>query len=59
MRVLPAIYLIKKEEEEHGGLQYTLGALDIKDAFLQVPQAVPTQVSTPSGHFEARPENWC
>ena len=54
LRLLPAIYLMQKEEEEHGGLKYTLGALDIKDAFLQVPQAVPTQVSTASGHFEVK-----
>ena len=45
---------MKKAEEEHGGLEYTLGALDIKDAFLQVPQAAPTQVSTASGHFEVK-----
>eukprot|EP00913_Durusdinium_trenchii_P032259 g30204.t1 len=54
LRLLPSIYLMKKAEEEHGGLEYTLGALDIKDAFLQVPQAVPTQVSTASGHFEVK-----
>ena len=54
LRLLPAIYLMKKAEEEHGGAKYTLGALDIKDAFLQVPQAVPTQVSTASGHFEVK-----
>ena len=54
LRLLPAIYLMKREEEEHGGPRYTLGALDIKDAFLQVPQAVPTQVSTASGHFEVK-----
>ena len=45
---------MKKAEEEHGGPEYTLGALDIKDAFLQVPQAVPTQVSAASGHFEVK-----
>ena len=54
LRLLPSIYLMKKAEEEHGGLEYTLGALDIKDAFLQVPQAAPTQVSTASGHFEVK-----
>ena len=29
LRILPAIYLMKRQEEERGGLQYTLGALDI------------------------------
>ena len=45
------LYLMKKKEED-GGPQFLLGALDVKDAFLQVPQDEPTQVTTSTGHFE-------
>ena len=38
-------------EEESGGQHFVLGALDVKDAFLQVPQEEPTQVTTAGGHF--------
>ena len=40
-----------EKEAETGGDLPILGSLDIKDAFLQVDQEVPTQVSTSSGHF--------
>ena len=52
LRLLPLIYLMKKKEEEVGGEKYWLGSLDVKDAFLQVDQAAPTQLRTPNGHFE-------
>ena len=52
LRLLPLIYLMKKKEEEAGGEKYWLGSLDVKDAFLQVDQTVPTQLRTPNGHFE-------
>ena len=52
LRLLPLIYLMKKQEEEVGGERYWLGSLDVKDAFLQVDQEVPTQLRTPNGHFE-------
>ena len=42
---------MKKLEEESGGPRFVLGALDVKDAFLQVPQEEPTQVTTAGGHF--------
>ena len=41
-----------KKEAETGGDSPILGSLDIKDAFLQVDQEVPTQVSTSSGHLQ-------
>ena len=49
LRFLPFIYLMKKQEEEVGGDKHWLGSLDVKDAFLQVDQAVPTQLRTSSG----------
>lgn len=47
---------MKKVEEETGGVPYAyvLGALDVKDAFLQVPQEEPAQVSAPNGIFEVK-----
>ena len=52
LRSLPLLYLGKKAEEQLGGEQTILGSLDVKDAFLQVGQEVPTQVTTATGHFE-------
>ena len=54
LRLIPALYLMRKKEMEDGGPQVQLGALDVKDAFLQVPQDEPTQVTTATGHFEVR-----
>ena len=51
LRLLPVIFLSMKKEAETGGDFPIIGSLDIKDAFLQVDQEVPTQVSTSSGHF--------
>lgn len=42
---------MRKLAEESGGPRFVLGALDVKDAFLQVPQEEPTQVTTAGGHF--------
>ena len=57
---------MKKVEEETGGVPYAyvLGALDVKDAFLQVPQEEPAQVSAPNGIFEVKrnlpgQRDWC
>ena len=52
LRLLPLMYLGKKAEETMGGEKTILGSLDVKDAFLQVKQEVPTQVTTATGHFE-------
>lgn len=43
---------MKKSEEQLGGERTILGSLDVKDAFLQVKQEAPTQVTTATGHFE-------
>ena len=51
LRFLPAVYLMRRLEEESGGPNFVLGALDVKDALLQVPQEEPTQVTTAGGHF--------
>ena len=51
LRLLP-LYLMQKSEEQIGGPQVVLGSLDVKDAFLQMDQEVPTQVTTPTGHFK-------
>ena len=45
---------MRKKEAEDGGPQVQLGSLDVKDAFPQVPQDEPTQVTTATGHFEVR-----
>ena len=52
LRLLPLRYRGKKAEETLGGEKTILGSLDVKDAFLQVKQEVPTQVTTATGHFE-------
>ena len=52
LRLLPIIYLTKKMEEKSGGEPYWLGSMDVKDAFLQVPQEEPTQVQTARGYCE-------
>ena len=54
LRLIPTLYLMRKKEAEDGGPQVQLGSLDVKDAFLQVPQDEPTQVTTATGHFEVR-----
>lgn len=41
LRLIPAVYLLRRLEEEAGGPKFVLGALDVKDAFLQVPQEDP------------------
>ena len=38
LRLLPIIYLMKKLEEKDGGEEYWLGSMDVKDAFLHIPQ---------------------
>ena len=52
LRLIPAVYLMRRLEEEAGGPKFVLGVLDVKDAFLQVPQEEQTQVTTAGGHFE-------
>ena len=54
LRLLPIIYLMKKLEERDGGDKYWLGSMDVKDAFLQVPQEEPTQVKTARSHYEVK-----
>ena len=54
LRLLPIIYLTKKMEEKSGGEPYWLGSMDVKDAFLQVPQEEPTQVQTARGYYEVK-----
>ena len=54
LRLLPIIYLMKKLEERDGGEEFWLGSMDVKDAFLQVPQEEPTQVRTARGHYEVK-----
>ena len=54
LRLLPIIYLTKKLEEKSGGEPYWLGSMDVKDAFLQVPQEEPTQVKTARGYYEVK-----
>ena len=46
LRLIPTLYLMRKKEAEDGGPQVQLGSLDVKDAFLQVPQDEPTLVTT-------------
>ena len=48
LRLLPVVYLMRRHEEESGGPNFVLG---FKDAFLQVPQEEPAQVTTAGGHF--------
>ena len=45
---------MKKLEEKDGGEEYWLGAMDVKDAFLQVPQEELTQVKTARGYYEVK-----
>ena len=52
LRLLPIIYLTKKMEEQSGGEPYWVGSMDVKDAFLQIPQEEPTQVQTARGYYE-------
>ena len=54
LRLIPTLYLMRRKKAEDSGPQVQLGALDVKDAFLQVPQDEPTQVTTATGHFEVR-----
>ena len=54
LRLLPIIYLTKMMEEKSGGEPYWLGLMDVKDAFLQVPEEEPTQVQTARGYYEVK-----
>lgn len=54
LRLIPAVYLTRRLEEEVGGAKFILGALDVKDAFLQVTQEESTQVTIIDGYFEVR-----
>ena len=55
LRLLPALFLndVGRSQGIRGeqGVP-TLGALDIKDAFLQVPQERPLQISTNTGYYK-------
>ena len=55
LRLLPMIFLTMRERDQEmdsssGGA--VLGALDVKDAFLQVPQERPLQISTSIGKYK-------
>ena len=46
LRLLSLLYLGKKAEETLGGEKTILGSLDVKNAFLQVKEEVPTATAT-------------
>ena len=50
-RLLLVLYLAEKARE-FGNREVVLGSLDVKDAFLQVPQEKPVQIVTELGRFK-------
>ena len=55
LRLLPLIFLTMRsmdQELDNGSGKAVLGALDVKDAFLQVPQERPLQISTSIGRYK-------
>ena len=51
LRLLPMMYLMMRSMEGLDETKVQIGSLDIKDAFLQVEQEKPVQVSTKIGQF--------